>query len=148
SANRRISIPEAFLSVDGILSLYINVIGGLKVYPKMIEKHLFEELPFMATENILMYCAAKGGDRQLLHEAIRELSVECQANIKNGGQSDLLDRIALDARFGITKSELTSLLSSGGFSGLAGEQTKLYVQKVKKILAKNALSATEVRIKV
>jgi adenylosuccinate lyase len=100
SANRRISIPEAFLGVDAILSLYINIISGVRVYPKIMERHLNDELPFMATEAILMYCVKKGGDRQALHEAIRKHSVKAAEQIKLHGESnDLLDRILEDPIF-------------------------------------------------
>ena len=92
SANRRISVPEAFLAVDGILELYLNVISNGTVYPKMAERHLRDELPFMATENILMYCVEKGGDRQVLHEAIRRHSVDAAKEVKlNGKDNDVLD---------------------------------------------------------
>jgi adenylosuccinate lyase len=140
-------VPESFLATDGILSLYVNVINGLTVYPKMIARHLNEELPFMATENILMYCVGKGGDRQLLHEAIRGHSVECQRKVKDGGENDLLTRIAGDARFGITRAELDKLLSSA-FTGMAGEQTEKFVKKVKAVLQKHGGETPEVKIKV
>lgn len=111
SANRRISIPEAFLATDGILTLYINVISGLKVYPKVLEKQLNEELPFMATEDILMYCVKNGGDRQTLHEAIRRHSVAAGLAVKEqGADNDLLARIAADPAFNITRGEIDRLL--------------------------------------
>ena len=138
SANRRISIPEAFLAVDAILMLMINITGGLAVYPKMIEKHLKTELPFMATENILMYCVKKGGDRQALHEKLRLHSVEAGKKVKqNGEENDLLDRIVQDASFGVTFSELESLLSAEKFTGRAKEQTEEFLVEVKKILDAN-----------
>ena len=131
SANRRIAIPEAFLAGDAILSLYINVISNGTVYPKVVEAHLNEELPFMATENIMMYCVThKGGDRQQLHEAIRQLSVDVAKHIKlEGKKNDLLDRIAADERFNITKDELESLIDSVKFTGCAREQTQEFVEK-------------------
>lgn len=138
SANRRISIPEAFLAVDGILTLYINIISGVTVYPKVIGKHWNEELPFFATENILMYCTKKGGDRQALHEAIREHSVAAGKAIKQDGASnDLLDRIAADPIFGLTRQELDELLANSCFTGMAVEQTEDYVRQVRQVLEKN-----------
>ena len=125
SAHRRIAIPEAFLCVDAILALYINVISGLRIYPKMMEKHLKEELPFMATENILMYCVSrKGGDRQQLHEAIRRHSVAAAEQVKLGGENDLLERVLADEAFGLTREELDGILDAGGFTGLAVKQTE------------------------
>ena len=128
SANKRIAIPEAFLAVDAILSLYINIITGGTIYPKVAEKHLLEELPYMATENILMHCVQKGGDRQELHEAIREHSVAVTKEIKlNGANNDLLDRILNDSRFGITKEELDEIVDPCKFTGCASMQTEDYL---------------------
>ena len=128
SANKRIAIPEAFLAVDAILSLYINIITGGTIYPKVAEKHLLEELPYMATENILMHCVQKGGDRQELHEAIREHSVAVTKEIKlNGANNDLLDRILNDSRFGITKEELDEIVDPRKFTGCASMQTEDYL---------------------
>jgi adenylosuccinate lyase len=150
SANRRISIPEAFLAVDAILSLYINIAGGLAVYPKVIEKHLNEELPFMATENILMYCVKKGGDRQALHERIRLHSVEAAKEIKqHGGDNDLIARILADAAFGITEKEINNLLSAEQFTGRAKEQTEEFLSEVKNVLEANKeLLGVDVKITV
>ena len=131
SANKRISVPEAFLATDAILRLYINVISGGTVYPGVIERHLNEELPFMATENILMECVKRGGDRQELHEAIREHSVACAKAIKqDGAENDLLDRIAADPRFGLTRREIDSLLDVRAFVGRAPEQTEEFLTEV------------------
>jgi len=128
SANRRIALPEAFLAVDAILTLYINVIGGLKVYPKTIEKHLNEEVPFSATENILMYCVKKGGDRQELHEAIRVHSVAAAQQVKMyAKENDLLERIKGDERFDLTDEELNELANPMLFTGLAKEQTEKFL---------------------
>ena len=128
SANRRISIPEAFLAIDGILSLLINVISGGTPYPRVMEKHLAEELPFMATENILMYGVKHGGDRQELHEAIRTHSVAVTKEIKlHGAQNDLLDRIVADQRFRLTRAELDELLHVRNFIGCAPEQTDAFL---------------------
>lgn len=131
SANKRISVPEAFLATDAILQLYINVVSGGTVYPKVIERHLNEELPFMATENILMYCTKKGGDRQKLHEAIRELSVDCAKRIKLGGEkNDLIERILADERFGLTEDEMSELIDPSTFTGCAEQQTEEYLRDV------------------
>ena len=139
SANRRISIPEAFLAVDGILTLYINVISGLKIYPKVLEKQLREELPFMATEDILMYCVKKGGDRQTLHEAIRQHAVDAGRTVKEqGADNDLLERIAADPVFGITREEIDELLRTDSFTGMAAEQTEDYLRDVRRLLDDNS----------
>ena len=139
SANRRISIPEAFLATDGILSLYINVISGVTVYPKVIEKHLMEELPFMATENILMHCVKAGGDRQTLHEAIRRHSVDAGKRVKaEGKDNDLLDRIAADPIFGLTREDIDAIIKSGRFTGMAEAQTEEYLSFVRHVLSENS----------
>jgi len=150
SANRRIAIPEAFLAADSILSLYINVAGGLTVYPHMIKKHLNEELPFMATENILMHCVKKGGDRQLLHERIRIHSVDAAKKIKlEGGENDLINRILSDAAFNITKEEINGLLAAENFTGRAAEQTAEFLSEAKAVLdANKELLGVEVKISV
>ena len=139
SANKRISVPEAFLAVDGILSLYINVIKGGSVYPYVVKKHLDEELPFMATENIIMYCTKKGGDRQELHEAIRRISVDVAKKIKlESGENDLLDRILADDCFNLTREELDEILDVKNFIGLATQQTESFIGDViKPLLAEN-----------
>lgn len=150
SANKRISIPEAFLATDAILSLYINIISGVTVYPKMIEKHLSEELPFMVTENILMYCVKKGGDRQELHERIRLHSVEAAKQIKlNGSSNDLMNRIASDKAFDITEREINSIMSAENFTGRAKEQVDEFLPEIKKYLnANKELLGMEIEIKV
>jgi adenylosuccinate lyase len=139
SANKRLSTPEAFLATDAILSLYINVADGLVVYPKVIEKHLMEELPFMATENILMHCVKKGGDRQELHEAIRSHSVATATEIKmNGQKNDLIDRIANDPIFDLTKEEIVEMLSPEKFIGRAVQQVEEFIlNDVKTVLDNN-----------
>ena len=138
SANKRISVPEAFLATDAVLSLVINVISGGTVYPNVIRKHLMEELPFMATENILMYCVKNGGDRQALHEAIRRHSVDTAKQIKlHGGDNDLLDRIAADPAFGLTRAQIDAILDEGGFTGMAEAQTETFLRDfVRPLLAK------------
>ena len=137
SANRRISIPEAFLSVDALLTLAVNVIRGCRVYPKVMEKHLREELPFIATENILMHAVAAGGDRQALHEAIRRHSVAAAAQVKlEGRDNDLLDRLLADERFGLTRGDLDRILQLHQYVGLAPEQTEQFLdQWVRPVLA-------------
>ena len=131
SANRRLSIPEAFLAVDGIMNLYINVISGLRVYPAVAQKHLFEELPFMASENILMYCVKhKGADRQTLHERIRVHSVAAAEQVKlHGAENDLLERIMTDEAFGLTEEELKKLCAPETFTGMAGHQTEKFIKE-------------------
>ncbi|KAI4453611.1 adenylosuccinate lyase [Holotrichia oblita] len=150
SANRRISIPEAFLSVDAILSLYINIASGLNVYPKVIEKHLNEELPFMATENILMYSVKKGGDRQALHERIRLHSMEAVKKIKmDGCKNDLISRISADKAFNVTEDELNNLMRAEGFTGRAKEQTEEFLSEVRTLLdANKELLGVDVNITV
>ena len=139
SANRRISIPEAFLAVDGILQLYINVISGVTVYPKVIERHWNEEVPFMATENILMYCVKMGGDRQTLHEAIRRHSVAAGKAVKlEGCSNDLLDRIAADPVFGLDRAQIDRIIEESSLTGRAAEQTEEYLAVVRDTLAQNA----------
>lgn len=132
SANKRISMSEAFLAVDAILALYTNIISGLTVYPEIIAKHLREELPFMATENILMFCVkTKGKDRQVLHEAIRRHSIEAAKVVKeHGGENDLLERILADSQFGLTKAELDKILDVKAFTGRAEEQVDEYLSSV------------------
>ena len=125
SANKRISIPEAFLAVDAILEIYLNVTDGLKVYPKVIERHLREELPFMATENIMMDAVKRGGDRQALHERIRVHSVAAGKVVKEeGGQNDLVDRIAADPAFGLTKEEILAHMDPKAYIGRCEAQVE------------------------
>ena len=128
SANRRISIPEAFLAVDAILSLVINVISGCTVYPGMMERHLREELPFLATENILMRAVERGGDRQELHEAIREYSVETARRMKETGcANDLEAKLLADGRFGLTPEALAEILDIRKFVGMAPRQVEEFL---------------------
>ena len=139
SANKRISVPEAFLCVDAILTLDRNVVDGLVVYPKVIEKHLNDELPFMATENIMMDAVKKGGNRQELHERIRVHSMEAGKVVKMEGKpNDLLQRIANDTMFGLTMEELESIMIPQNFVGIAPEQTEDYIKNfVQPVLEKN-----------
>ena len=129
SANKRISVPEAFLAIDAILSLYINVVDGLVVYPKVIEQRLWKELPFMATENIMMQAVKKGGDRQELHEALRVHSHAAAARVKlEGGQNDLLDRIAADPLFPLSREELEEMLDPRAFIGCCPSQVTRFLK--------------------
>ena len=131
SANKRISIPEAFLAVDAILQIYLNVTDGLKVYPKVIERHLREELPFMATENIMMDAVKRGGDRQALHERIRVHSVAAGKVVKEeGGQNDLVDRIAGDPMFGLTKEEILAHMDPAAYIGRCPAQVEEFDRDV------------------
>ncbi|MBR2108965.1 MAG: adenylosuccinate lyase [Ruminococcus sp.] len=139
SANKRLSVPEAFLAIDGILNLYANVADGLVVYPKVIESRLRKELPFMATENIMMDAVKnRGADRQVLHEKIRQYSMEASKVIKEeGGENDLLERIAADEAFGVSLDELQIILDPEKYTGRAKEQTADFLdEQVKPILEK------------
>ena len=131
SANKRLSVPEGFLAIDGILDLCLNVVDGLVVYPKVIEKHMMAELPFMATENIMMDAVKAGGDRQELHERIRELSMEAGRNVKvEGKDNNLLELIADDPAFNLTLEELQKTMDPKKYVGRAKEQTESFIAKV------------------
>ena len=135
SANKRLSIPEGFLAVDGILDLYLNVVDGLVVYPKVIEKHMMAELPFMATENIMMDAVKAGGDRQELHERIRELSMEAGRNVKvNGLDNNLLELIAADPSFNLSLEDLKKSMDPQRYVGCAPAQVTAYLEEVVKPL--------------
>jgi adenylosuccinate lyase len=140
SAIRRLSLPEAFLACDGALNLYLNVMENPKVYPKMIERHLRDELPFMATENIIMAGVKKGGDRQELHEVIRTHSQAAGARVKEEGlDNDLLERLAGDPAIGMTKDEIDAVLDLREFVGRAPDQVVEFVDAyVDPALARNA----------
>ena len=140
SAGKRLSVPEAFLAIDGILDLYLNVTSGLVVYPKVIEKRLRSELPFMATENIMMDAVKAGGDRQELHEKIRVLSMEAGRNVKERGlENNLLDLIAADESFGLTREQLEKTMDPSLYTGRAGSQVKEYIEQfIDPILEENA----------
>lgn len=131
SANRRLSISESFLATDGILELYMNITSGLVVYPKVIEARLMSELPFMATENIMMDAVKAGGDRQVLHEKIRQHSMAAGKRVKEeGAENDLLDRIAKDDSFNMTKEQLLALMKPENFTGCAEAQTENFLNTV------------------
>ena len=131
SANKRLSVPEGFLAIDGILDLCLNVVDGLVVYPKVIEKRLMSELPFMATENIMMDAVKAGGDRQELHERIRELSMEAGKTVKvEGKDNNLLELIAADPAFNLTLDELKKTMDPAKYTGRASVQVDQYLTKV------------------
>lgn len=131
SANKRLSVPEGFLAIDGILDLCLNVVDGLVVYPKVIEKRLMSELPFMATENIMMDAVKAGGDRQELHERIRELSMEAGRNVKEKGlDNNLLELIAADPAFGLSEEELKKTMDPTKYTGRAAVQVEAFLGDV------------------
>ena len=152
SANKRICVPEAFLAVDAILSLYENVCSGLVVHPKVIERHVMEELPFMATENILMDAVKRGGDRQELHERIRTHSLAAGHRVKDEGkENDLLERIAADPAFGLTREEVMGHLDPSAYIGCCPEQVDAFLRdEIAPVLARypDALSGQGTEIKV
>ena len=152
SANKRISIPEAFLAVDAILNIYQNVASGLVVHPKVIEKHVLEELPFMASENIMMDAVKRGGNRQELHERIRLHSIEAGKNVKDLGlPNNLIDLIAADPAFGMTREELTAHMEPSRYIGLCPQQVEEFLdEEVAPVLAQYADAldeqATELKV--
>lgn len=151
SANKRISVPEAFLAVDAILNLYLNVADGLVVYPKVIHQRLMKELPFMATENIMMDAVKRGADRQELHERIRVHSMAASKVVKEqGGENDLLERIAADPIFGVTLEELHQIIDPKKYVGRAPEQAEEFLREtVAKALEKyNTLEVKAAEINV
>ncbi|MDO5397929.1 MAG: adenylosuccinate lyase [bacterium] len=151
SANKRISVPEAFLSIDAILSLYINVVDGLVVYDKVIYRHFMSEIPFMATENIMMDAVKKGGNRQELHELIRQHSMEAGKTVKvEGKENNLAELIAADPAFGLTVEEITSHFEPKNFVGRAPQQVEDYLNEyVKPVIESNKeLLGIEVEINV
>ena len=150
SANKRISVAEAFLAVDGILNLYINISGGLVVYENVIRKRLAEKLPFMATENIMMEAVKRGGDRQALHEKLRVYSQAAATEVKMfGKRNDLVDRIAADPDFGMTKEEIEAQLKPENFIGRSVSQVSEFLgDVVRPMLAKYDLSGVKAEITV
>ena len=131
SANRRLSLPEAFLATDAVLELYANIVDGMVVYPKMIARRVNENLPFMATEDIIMESVKNGGDRQEIHERVRVHSQAAAMRMKQDGlESDLLDRIADDPAFPMSREALTALLAPEKYTGRAEEQTERFIKKV------------------
>ena len=131
SANKRLSVPEGFLAIDGILDLCLNVVDGLVVYPKVIEKHIMSELPFMATENIMMDAVKAGGDRQELHERIRELSMEAGRTVKvEGKENNLLELIAADPAFNLSLEDLKKTMDPARYVGRAPLQVDNFLKNV------------------
>ena len=145
SANKRLSVPEAFLAVDAILNIYANVASGLVVHEKVIERHILEELPFMASENIMMDAVKRGGNRQELHERIRVLSQEAGRNVKDKGlTNNLIDLIAADPMFGMSREELTAHLEPARYIGRCPEQVSEFLaEEVRPVLEKYADALTE-----
>ncbi len=150
SANKRISVPEAFLAIDAILNIYINVASGLVVYPKVIQKHVMDELPFMATENIMMEAVKHGGDRQELHEQIRKHSMEAGKRVKVDGEAnDLIERIAADPLFGMSLEALKAVLEPKNYIGRSSEQVVEFIEnEVKPVLAGSELADIKVELRV
>ena len=131
SANKRLSVPEGFLAIDGILDLFLNVVDGLVVYPKVIYKHFMAEIPFMATENIMMDAVKQGGNRQELHEKIRQLSMEAGKTVKEEGKdNNLVDLIAADPAFGLTKEQIEANLKPELYVGRAPRQVEVFLRDV------------------
>jgi adenylosuccinate lyase len=151
SANKRITIPESFLAIDSILIILENVVNGLVIYPKMIEKRIQMELPFMMTENLMMEAVKRGGDRQELHEKIRQFSVQAGKRIKlEGGENNLLDLIADDSEFPLNKEQLLSLAEPSAYIGRAPEQVHAFIAEVVEPLLKpyqgEHIDKTELRV--
>lgn len=149
SANKRLSVPEGFLAVDGILDLYLNVVDGLVVYPKVIEKRLMAELPFMATENIMMDAVKAGGDRQELHERIRTLSMEAGMNVKEKGlDNNLLELIAADPAFNMSLEELKNAMDPSKYTGRSKEQVEEFLSEVILPLLKENAADLGVKVEI
>ena len=152
SANKRISVPEAFLAVDAILNIYANVASGLVVHEQVIRRHVLEELPFMASEKIMMDAVKRGGNRQELHERIRVLSQQAGANVKDRGEANnLIDLIAADPLFGMSREELTAHLEPERYIGRCPQQVEDFLREdVQPVLERyaDALNGTETELKV
>jgi adenylosuccinate lyase len=149
SANKRITTAQAFLAVDGILNLYINITEGLVVYPKIIEKHIFEELPFMATENIIMEAVKKGGDRQELHEKIRVYSMEAGLVVKElGEENDLIDRICKDASFDLSKTDIEKVLIPKNYIGRSKEQVEEFIELEVDPILKTLSNKVDIKVEI
>jgi adenylosuccinate lyase len=146
SANRRISLPEGFLCADAILRLAQNVTAGLQVNGKIIEKAVRENLPFIATENLLMEAVKQGGDRQALHEIIRKCSMEAAAVMKDGGECDLLARLAAEERFGLSLAEMEALLEPSLYIGRCPEQVTAFLEKLRPLLEGVDASPAEIAL--
>ena len=146
SANRRVSMPEGFLCADAILRLARNVTAGLRVNEKIIARAVNEYLPFIATENLLMEAVKRGGDRQALHEIIRQKSMEATARMKEGGDCDLLSRLAAEPAFGLTEAEMTALLEPGRYTGRCAEQVTAFLEKHRAALDGAARAGEEIEV--
>ena len=146
SANRRISMPEGFFCADAILRLAANVTSGLRVNEKMTEKSVMEYLPFIATENLMMEAVKRGGDRQKIHEIIRRCSMEATANMKSGGECDLMKRLSAESEFGLTEDDIRSLLDPTLYIGRCPEQVSLYIGSIRPYTEDAAGSADTVEI--
>ena len=152
SAGKRISVPEAFLATDAILNIYLNIASGIQVYEKVIAKHVQEELPFMATENIMMDAVMRGGDRQELHERIRVHSIAAGKTVKQEGKpNDLIDRIAADPAFGLSRAQILEKLDASRYIGRCPEQVSEFLDgTVRPVLARYGacLDHTQTELKV
>ena len=151
SANKRLTVPEAFLATDALLSIYLNIASGFVVYPKVIRRRVMEELPFMASENIMMDAVKRGGDRQELHELIRTHSIAAGKRVKEDGEAnDLIDRIANDPAFGMTKEEIEKNLDPINYTGRSASQVSEFLEEyVKPAIAKYSdVIETEAELKV
>ena len=152
SANKRISVPEAFLAIDSVLGIYANIAGGMIVYDKMITRHIMDEIPFMATENIMMDCVERGGDRQELHEKIRKLSLEAGRVVKEEGKpNNMLELIANDSSFGLDMNRLNELTNPSLYTGRSAEQVESFLDEcVRPVLAAHSkdLEVKSVELKV
>ena len=149
SANKRLSIPEGFLAIDGILDLYLNVVDGLVVYPKVIEKHFMAELPFMATENIMMDAVKRGGNRQDLHERIREHSMAAGKRIKEEGlENDMVDRIAGDPMFGMTREQILEHLDPSAYIGRCPSQVDEFLSECVRPAIAPYLTGEDVKVEI
>ena len=149
SANKRISMAEGFLGVDSILNIFINVTKGLVVYPKMVERRIMNELPFIASENILMDAVKKGGDRQELHELIREHSIAAGKRVKEEGlDNDLIERIASDSRFGLSRDEIVTNLDPKNYTGRSERQVEEFIRDVVDPMLATGEAADEVELTV
>ena len=149
SANKRISVPEAFLAVDAILNIMINVVSGLVVYPKVIEAHVMNELPFMATENIMMDAVKRGGNRQDLHERIREHSMAAGKRIKEEGlENDMVDRIAGDPMFGMTREQILEHLDPSAYIGRCPSQVDEFLSECVRPVIAPYLTGEDVKVEI
>ena len=146
SANRRISLPEGFLCADAILRLGQNVTAGLRVNEKIVARTVREYLPFIATENLLMEAVKRGGDRQELHEVIRRCSMEATAQMKEGLDCDLLERLAAEEKFGLSAAELAEVLDPQKYVGRCPEQVTAYLEKLKPLLAGAEAASAEISV--